>query len=827
MRFRWWLVGAGLLLLALGAVLAFVLLRGAEGGSSAGEVAELIATSSEIDLTMPPSMAEIAAEYPELEPILNDPELGSVYKEFLIAYQEGGMDAAVAMAEERGLLTPDGASLRVTLVLETEDSAALVEQLEAVGVDVVSAYKDRVNISVAIALIEQALAAEDVKGVFQQLTEIDHVIAVRLPGQRSSDMDDPQPAPDRHGQTTEGEGVGVINADAWHQAGFTGAGIRIGVLDLGFSGYEELLGSELPASVEMATFGWYDDEEVHGTACAEIVHEVAPGAELFLAWYDGSDAAMGEAVDWLVSHDVQIITHSAGGAVSPRDGTGWDARLVDATTARGILWVNSAGNEADVHYREDFSDIDGDGFHDYAHGSSLLPIQIGGYLRVFLIWQDDWDYPTQDYELVILDGEGQILAKSEEAQDGSPGQQPAEYLALEVDDPIVYAAVYAYDIDQPTTFDVFAAGPGVGVVGAVPAYSVTAPGDAQTSLTVGAVAWADDALEYYSSQGPTNDGRLKPEISGPTRVSGYTYGDEGFDGTSASTPHIAGAAALVWEAYPALTREALFDYLINATRDLGPGGPDTGYGFGRLDLPDAPLGVIGGPTPTPGIASVPDPGGSTFATSTPAVPVVPTPVAFATPEPQEEPRKSIGSLLVALVVLAGFGLGGGGLLLIGGILLVVDLRSRRKGDGLGARPPSRPARPAVSSPAQQPVARQAQTPPAAPGASLGATQIWMSGPDASGPVPAVAPTPAPIAVMGPVPGPVPNAPPQTDADSAEAASAVDLRCPSCNAPVRRGARFCPTCGQRLDDDQAVRTCAACGARLSPDSRFCTECGKPV
>ncbi len=331
----------------------------------------------------------------------------------------------------------------------------------------------------------------------------------------------------------------------------------------------------------------------------------------------------------------------------------------------------------------------------------------------------------------------------------------------------------------------------------MPAYSVTAPGDAQTSLTVGAVAWADDTLEYYSSQGPTNDGRLKPEISGPTRVSGYTYGDEGFDGTSASTPHVAGAAALVWEAYPALTREELYDYLINATRDLGPGGPDTGYGFGRLSLPDAPLGVIGGPTPTPEIVSAPDPGGSSFATSTPAAPIVPTPVAFTTPEPQEEPRKSVGSLLVALVVLAGFGLGGGGLLLIGGILRVVDLRSRRRGDGRVARPPSQSVRPAVSSPVQQPVARQASPPPAAPAASLGATQIWMPGPDAATPVPKPAPTAIPTPVL-------PRFRPRRlkPTPISAAASSVDLRCPSCNAPSA-AAPACPTCGQRLDDDQAV------------------------
>ncbi len=65
-----------------------------------------------------------------------------------------------------------------------------------------------------------------------------------------------------------------------------------------------------------------------------------------------------------------------------------------------------------------------------------------------------------------------------------------------------------------------------------------------------------------------------------------------------------------------------------------PGGPDT-VRFGRLSLPDAPLGVIGGPTPTPEIASAPDPGGSSFATSAPAAPVVPTPFRSRHPEPRE------------------------------------------------------------------------------------------------------------------------------------------------------------------------------------------------
>ena len=177
----------------------------------------------------------------------------------------------------------------------------------------------------------------------------------------------------------------------WHQANVTGAGLRVGVLDLGFANYEDLLGVELPDAVSLATFGWTDEEEVHGTACAEIIHEVAPGAELFFAWYDGSDAAMGEAVDWLLEQGVDIVSHSASGLIGPRDGTEWDAQLVDELAAQGILWVNSSGNEGLAHYRGLFTDQDSNGFHEFAPGEEALALYNDGYVNVALSWEDDWE----------------------------------------------------------------------------------------------------------------------------------------------------------------------------------------------------------------------------------------------------------------------------------------------------------------------------------------------------------------------------------------------------------------------------------------------------
>mgnify|MGYP000896175240 CR=1 FL=1 len=66
-----------------------------------------------VEVALPPTLSELAERYPELAPILNDSELGAVYKEFLVAYQEGGMEPALQLAGERGLLTPEGDALRV------------------------------------------------------------------------------------------------------------------------------------------------------------------------------------------------------------------------------------------------------------------------------------------------------------------------------------------------------------------------------------------------------------------------------------------------------------------------------------------------------------------------------------------------------------------------------------------------------------------------------------------------------------------------------------------------------------------------------------------
>ena len=741
-------------------------------------------------IDLPPSLDELAEEYPELSHILENSELDSVYKEFLMVYEDEGEEAALDMARERGILvTNEGKEyFRLTLILDTEDTAPLEAQLEETGIVVSGAFRDQIEVAIPLDLVRQELASDDPGAIFHELTGMEHVVAVQLPVRTTP-----------NGSTIEGEGVGVIDADAWQDAGITGAGLRIGVLDLGFAGYEDLLGEELPDSVTLEVFGSdFDDsapmeQRVHGTACAEIIHEIAPDAELVFAMYDGSVIAFEEAADWLVSQDVDIISHSAGGVFDPRDGTWWMAQKVDEISAKGILWVNAAGNEALSHHRGEFTDTDGDGRHEFPSGYEALAAIGSGYIQVGLMWDEAWDRATQDYQLYVYDEGGELLGSSLRPQSGEDRQWPIEVVQAYSGGDVVYIVVTVESATRPVTFDIFVRGGQVDYPTA--SYSVSSPADAASSLSVGAVNWSDDSLANYSSQGPTPDGRLKPEISAPTNVKDASYGGLGmtFTGTSAACPHVAGAAALVWQAYPDFTRQDVGVFLMNNALDLGPSGVDTGYGYGRLELPDSSgLAVSPEPTveplptdtPLPGTTSVPAPTKPPKPTSPPEPSVTPVENYIVPTQVRVTPQPPGGADLTLLagvgVVVIGLGCGGVLLLFVGFIGLIVLIRRGRR-----AR--------------QRPMPVPMAPPPP------------MPRPGAYGPPPP-APTP---------PQQYPPAAPQPPAAQQQPGSAL---CPHCGAVVRPGARFCAACGNSI---VVAPQCPHCGASLREGVRFCPRCGRPV
>jgi predicted nucleic acid-binding Zn ribbon protein len=51
-----------------------------------------------------------------------------------------------------------------------------------------------------------------------------------------------------------------------------------------------------------------------------------------------------------------------------------------------------------------------------------------------------------------------------------------------------------------------------------------------------------------------------------------------------------------------------------------------------------------------------------------------------------------------------------------------------------------------------------------------------------------------------------------------------LICPQCSAKVQPDAKFCNSCGARMDSN---RNCPGCGSKIQVNSTFCSNCGRKV
>jgi len=136
----------------------------------------------------------------------------------------------------------------------------------------------------------------------------------------------------------------------------------------------------------------------------------------------------------------------------------------------------------------------------------------------------------------------------------------------------------------------------------IPAY-----GTAKNILTVGAVfpvsggyhRPSDVIMSSFSSWGPTDDGRIKPDVvaDGVNLLSSISTNDNAYDtysGTSMATPTVAGSSLLLQELWSnthagAFMRSAtLKGLIIHTANEAGPApGPDYMFGFGLVNIAKA------------------------------------------------------------------------------------------------------------------------------------------------------------------------------------------------------------------------------------------------
>ena len=257
---------------------------------------------------------------------------------------------------------------------------------------------------------------------------------------------------------------------------------------------------------------------------------------------------------------------------------------------------------------------------------------------IFLSWDDPMGGSANNYDLYLINRTtGLVVASSTDVQRGA--QDPQEFIDFVNNGSGGYFEIVVQNVGnaaQPKHLNLYSFapecandGPRTLVAGRherhnynTATYSVTAQSDAAGSpaavIAVGAICSAsatassafttnpnascnditNSTIEFFSSQGPTIDGRTKPDVSAIDGVTVSGAGSFGttFFGTSAAAPHAAAVAALAAQAAPCVlqsnrsplapdaARTTLHDLVVKSAVSLNSTGqPDNVAGAGRVD----------------------------------------------------------------------------------------------------------------------------------------------------------------------------------------------------------------------------------------------------
>ena len=563
----------------------------------------------------------------------DNPHLDGVLNAIAAVYAESGPEAALALAP---LALPEAEALAVVFYTQGGASTSeLVRSLSELGISAQSVGEDYI---VSYVPLQHLTTVATLAGVVR----IDAMIPMQ-PFQSSGPTASPSPAISAHG------------VQDWWTAGYTGQGVKVGIIDAGFDYYSQAVqAGEVPAPADVRCYLQQEDADGnpiyslaladcgghwHGTAVVEALLDVAPEVTVYLASIQRTDE-LKAAVAWMVGEGVDVINFSAG---FPWDGLGDGSspnelsplHTVDYAVQNGITWINAAGNfnlntwygafspsrsvpdllQKPPRYWHSFT-----GTAMYMRREercSFVELKQGDLLNIQLRWEDNgWWMAERDLDILVFDPQHQEFALQDmgkRVQKGRPGDTPAEFFKatapvtgtycisiryeknpqnLNIPDPS-WIQLHVWSQQELTPFS--------------DAGSITSPADSQNPglLAVGATNHAtNQTIEPFSSRGPTPNGRVKPDIVGVdgTESKATEWGTQNtqdprkvFYGTSQAAPHVAGLAALVIQRFGG---SELFDTPAEVAQYLRsnaaprPGVPNHIWGQGLALLPGPAAAVV-------------------------------------------------------------------------------------------------------------------------------------------------------------------------------------------------------------------------------------------
>lgn len=445
-------------------------------------------------------------------------------------------------------------------------------------------------------------------------------------------------------------GIGSVTSqgDTTHKAfaargtfNVDGTGIKIGVLSDGVDnvGVSQATGDLGAVTVLPGQAGFGDE----GTAMLEIIHDLAPGAQLYFATAGNGLPSFAQNIRDLRTAGCDIILDDVGyfvespfqdgqtATVVSNNNAGLATQAVNDVVASGALYFSSAANSGNKNdgtsgtWEGDFVDggplgaVPGGNVHDFDPTAAVVQFDTitlsGGPLNMH--WSDPLGGSSNDYDLFVLDSTGSVVASSTNIQNGTqdPYEQSFGFTTLRVvilkktgaANRFLHLATNRGELSFSTDGETHGHNAASGAYGVAAVCAVCVFPSAFS---------ASNQVETFSSDGPrhiffngnstpitpgnvsSTGGTVlqKPDITAAdgTSVSGAGGFPTLFFGTSAAAPHAAAIAALLKSANPALTPAQIKTALTSTAIDIEAAGTDRDSGAGIV-MPYSALQSLGAP----------------------------------------------------------------------------------------------------------------------------------------------------------------------------------------------------------------------------------------
>lgn len=418
------------------------------------------------------------------------------------------------------------------------------------------------------------------------------------------------------------EGMVQLKVDEVHSTfGLDGSGVTIGVLSDSFNNYDPTITPPAPPTIAGMNIqsgdlpgsdnpcGWANPVTIvkegrlgtdEGRAMLQIVHDLAPGADLAFATAANGIFDFADQIRNLRAAGADIIVDDYGYFAEPYFQDGPVSQAIAEVTAAGAIYFTAVGNN---HLEVNGSAIgsyeapayrpvpcpaqfgpDGD-CHDFDPGvgidnTSGFILQPDSALSLNLQWAEPWDGVQTDLDVYLLDSTGAVIASSND--DNLLFQRPHEYFYYEnLSGGIqtVQLVIYRYAGAAPRlkyillqdTYGILDAEYTHGASGDIMGPTVFGHSGADEAISVGAIEYNElDVPQWFTSWGnpvyyfgpvmgptaadplPIPEIRQKPDITATNGGCTTFFGEFNasspcyrFYGTSAAAPHAAAVGALV------------------------------------------------------------------------------------------------------------------------------------------------------------------------------------------------------------------------------------------------------------------------------------------